>query len=183
MKATEQLKEEHAGIQLMLEIIQIVAKKMLAQEEVSAEELCGILDFFTVFVDTCHHGKEEDFLFPVLEAKGIARDGGPIGVMLHEHELGRSHIASMKQALGDCSPAKRQAHAFHQAAEAYVLLLTQHIAKENTVLFPMADKVLSPEQDLELYENFEKLEVERIGLGRHEEFHAFMDTLVKKYNL
>jgi hemerythrin-like domain-containing protein len=35
------------------------------------------MEFLTVFVDKCHHGKEEEFLFPALEAAGIAREGGP----------------------------------------------------------------------------------------------------------
>ena len=31
-----------------------------------------LLEFFTVFVDKCHHGKEEELLFPALEQIGVA---------------------------------------------------------------------------------------------------------------
>jgi hemerythrin-like domain-containing protein len=36
-----------------------------------------MMEFLSVFADTCHHGKEEDFLFPGLEAAGIPNEGGP----------------------------------------------------------------------------------------------------------
>jgi hemerythrin-like domain-containing protein len=57
-----------------------------------------ILDFLVVFVDKCHHGKEEGLLFPALEAVGVSRNGGPIGVLLEEHRKGRSLTAEMTAA-------------------------------------------------------------------------------------
>jgi hemerythrin-like domain-containing protein len=39
--------------------------------------------------DVCHHGKEENSLFPELEKKGMPRNAGPIAVMLMEHEMTR----------------------------------------------------------------------------------------------
>jgi hemerythrin-like domain-containing protein len=36
------------------------------------------LVFLKEFADRCHHGKEEDFLFPALEKAGIKKEGGPI---------------------------------------------------------------------------------------------------------
>jgi hemerythrin-like domain-containing protein len=181
MKAVQELMNEHDGIQLMLSILQNVAEKIVSGMNVPAEELKGIMEFLTVFVDNCHHGKEEGFLFPALEAAGIAKDGGPIGVMLQEHERGRRHIADMKKALGDFTSSGINAAEFEKAVEEYVSLLNQHIFKENNVLFQMAEKVLSADEDKKLFDNFEKLEVERIGLGKHEEFHALMDTLADKY--
>ena len=59
------------------------------------------MDFLSIFVDKCHHGKEEEFLFPALEAKGVKREGGPIGVMLHEHEQGRGLVAMLRNAVAD----------------------------------------------------------------------------------
>lgn len=181
MKSTQELMNEHEGIQVMLGILQSVTNMIVAGDSVPKKELEGIMEFLTVFVDTCHHGKEEDFLFPALEAAGVARDGGPIGVMLHEHERGRRHVADMRNALGDFSVRGIKTDAFRTAVEEYVSLLNQHIFKENNVLFPMAEKILSVDDDNKLYENFEKLEIERIGLGKHEEFHALMDALSKKY--
>ena len=88
MKATDELRKEHQGIELMLRVLQAVAEKFKRGERVNTEHLDGILEFLSIFVDKCHHGKEEEFLFPALEAAGVRREDGPIGVMLSEHEQG-----------------------------------------------------------------------------------------------
>lgn len=181
MKSTRELMHEHEGIQLMLGILQSVMRKVVGGEGAPREDLEGIMEFFTIFVDKCHHGKEEDFLFPALEAAGVAKDGGTIGVMLHEHERARRHVAEMKKALGDYTLFGMNTSAFQRAGEEYVSLLNQHIFKENNVLFPIAEKVLSAEEDEKLHDDFERLEKERIGIGKHEEFHALMDKLLGKY--
>jgi len=60
-----------------------------------------MLDFFTVYVDRVHNKKEEDHLFPLIEARGIPRSGGPLAVMLQEHEQGRSLLARVKAVADD----------------------------------------------------------------------------------
>lgn len=182
MRATDELKKEHEGIQLMLQVLQTVADKVTCGKRVETEHLDGILEFLAIFVDKCHHGKEEEFLFPALEAAGVPREGGPIGVMLDEHEQGRKLVARLKDAVagyklgGDTNASNLQ-----PIITDYVALLTQHIAKENTVLFPTADAKLHSDQDTELFEAFEKLERDRIGVGKHDEFHALLDQLQKAY--
>jgi len=182
MKATQELKNEHQGIELMLRVIEAVADKLGRGEQIHAEHLDGIMEFLSIFVDKCHHGKEEEFLFPALEAAGVPRDGGPIGVMLNEHEQGRKLVARLKDAVTSYTSGNKTAAVSVQlTANEYVALLTQHIAKENTVLFPMADAKLDSNKDTELFEAFEQLERERIGVGKHEEFHALLDQLRDAY--
>lgn len=182
MKATQDLKNEHQGIELMLRVLRAVAQRLERGETVPAEHLDGIMEFLTVFVDRCHHGKEEAFLFPAMTAAGVPQQGGPIGVMLDEHAQGREWVARIKDALGRHAKNEQgAAKAFRTAVDQYVTLLTQHIAKENTVLFPMADEQLDDQKDGELFEAFEKLERERIGVGKHEAFHALLDQLQATY--
>jgi hemerythrin-like domain-containing protein len=177
MTATDDLRAEHEGILRMLAILNAVSERIHAGKSVPVAQLEGILDFLKVFADKCHHGKEEDILFPALEAAGMPREGGPIGVMLHEHTLGRGHIRDMGAALagGDGQAA------FAAPAQAYVELLTQHIAKENDVLFVMAEKLLGIPALTQMHEPFERLEQERIGPGRHEAFHRLLDDLAAEY--
>ena len=182
MKATDELKNEHEGIKVMLRVLKTVAEKIKRGESVDTEHLDGILEFLSIFVDKCHHGKEEEFLFPALEIAGIPREGGPIGVMLSEHEQGRKLVARLKEAMtayksGDNTNALKA----DLIIDEYVTLLTQHIAKENTVLFPMADAKLDSKKDTELFEAFEQLERERIGVGKHDEFHVLLDQLKDTY--
>lgn len=176
MLATDDLRAEHQGILKMLAILRAIAAGLKPGAPLPRRQLGDILEFLRVFADKCHHGKEEDILFLALEQAGMPRQGGPIGVMLHEHVLGRGHIRDMGAALevGDSA-------AFAAAGLAYADLLTQHIAKENNVLFPMAERLLGAEALTAMQEDFEHLEAERIGPGRHEAFHVLLDELATRY--
>ncbi|HSM74258.1 MAG TPA: hemerythrin domain-containing protein [Desulfobacterales bacterium] len=178
MKATEELKNEHRGVELMLRILTAVSERLGRGEALHTQHMEGIMEFLTIFVDKCHHGKEEEFLFPALEAAGVPREGGPIGVMLSEHEQGRQLVAQLRGFVAGYQPGDQRAGAgIQRIVREYVDLLNQHIAKEDNVLFPMADDRLEARQDAVLFEAFEQLERERIGAGKHEAFHALLDQL------
>jgi hemerythrin-like domain-containing protein len=176
--ATEMLRQEHTAILRMLDATEEVARRLRSGAAVDSEILDGLLEFFKIFADRCHHGKEEDLLFPMLERKGMPRHGGPVGVMLHEHEIGRALIREMARtatalAAGESSAAGN----WSAAADQYVSLLRAHIQKENEILFVMAERMLTPAEQAELCSAFEKVEVEQIGPGTHERLHRDMERL------
>jgi hemerythrin-like domain-containing protein len=176
------LRNEHRGVETMLGIIEKLTAQLAKTQNINTNDLDSILEFLTVFVDQCHHGKEEKFLFPALEASGMPRDQGPIGVMLQEHEQGRQLVAELRQAAdklvsGDSKAGKT----IENKGMEYVDLLYRHIEKEESVLFHMADDLLSPGKKHELWDAFEKLEKERIGPGRHEAFHQLLERLDQTY--
>ena len=182
MKPTEQLKEEHEAIKIALSILGNVSKKLAAGETINQEDLGRILEFIKTFADTCHHGKEEDLLFVALEKVGMPRDRGPIAVMLREHEMGRSYVRNMREAVEKYKAGgSSYSSQFIENAGKYTELPTQHIDKEDNILYPMADMQLPEEAQHELIEEFEKLEQERIGIGRHEELHELLHRLEDTY--
>jgi hemerythrin-like domain-containing protein len=71
--------------------------------------------------------------------------------------------------------------AFARAGRGYIALLTQHIQKENNVLFPMADRVLSVETQARLEHEFEAMEEKVVGAGKHEQYHAMLHRLKAEY--
>ena len=181
MKATQQLKDEHQGIIIVFRILEKICDKLNADGTLNASHFEGILEFFKVFVDKCHHGKEEDLLFPAMEEVGIPRQG-PIGVMLAEHTMGRKFVKAISDAYSEHKAGKASASAgLIENAKGYISLMLAHIDKEDHVLYPMGDSRFSEEKQEELYEGFEKIEVERIGIGKHEEFHGMIDKLSKIY--
>ncbi len=181
MKATADLMKEHEGISLMLTIMTRVASA-IQRGAVKQQDLDQIVEFLQGFADHCHHGKEERILFPELERLGIPRDGGPIGVMLLEHQVGREIIARMRQAVVRYQGGETDAAAdIAEEMQRYVSLLINHISKENNILFPMADRVLDARLDAEIAEKFETLEVEEIGEGQHEEYHRLLKQLKERY--
>ncbi|MEJ5349390.1 MAG: hemerythrin domain-containing protein [Desulfosoma sp.] len=182
MKAIDELKREHQSIKGTLEILKVLSEKIGRRENVPERDVQGVLEFLKVFVDRCHHGKEEDFLFRALESVGVLREGGPIGVMLAEHEKGRALVARLEEATALLRAGDPEAHSrVEEIANQYGELLRTHIDKEDNVLFPMAESHLEPWSDNDLLQAFERLEQERIGHGKHEEFHRLMERLEKEY--
>lgn len=182
MKSTEVLKTEHEAIKLMLSILGSICDKLESGQEVNPQHLEQIMEFIRVFSDKCHHGKEENLLFPAMEQAGVPREGGPVAVMLVEHSQGREYVKGMNEAVarykaGDRAAASR----FAENARNYIELLTQHIDKENNILYMIADMHLSRAKQEELVVKFEEFEVEQIGPGKHEEFHELLYHLQGVY--
>jgi hemerythrin-like domain-containing protein len=182
MSAIDDLRAEHEGIRLMLQILENVCERLESGKRVDPDHLERIVEFFSIFADKCHHAKEEEMLFPEMEKSGIPKESGPIGVMLSEHEEGREFVKGMKEGVAKIKAGGPFAAVqLTGSARKYVDLLSRHIDKENNVLFPMADNVVSKETQDRLQESFEALERERIGIGKHEEFHSLLHHLKKVY--
>ncbi len=167
-KATEALKHDHRIIEKVLAVLDKLTE---TSEEVSLATWGKVVDFISNFADRCHHLKEEKIFFPALEERGIPHDGGPIGMMLAEHDEARGYVKLMAAALAlggeDPEAAKTT---LVENARAYLRLLRQHILKEDQVLFNMADEALTPEEQRNLLQEFEEHEAKEIGPGVHERY-------------
>jgi hemerythrin-like domain-containing protein len=182
MKATDHLIHEHEAVLKMIKILEAIAQKLDKGENVWASDLEAALNFLRVFVDKCHHGKEENILFPKLVETGIPNEGGPVGMMLREHVIGRGYIAGFAEGTEKYKSGDKKAITdITENIRGYGELLTSHIFKENNVLYKMADMHLTAQQQTELLENFEKLEDEVIGRGGHEQYHALLERLEQQY--
>ena len=184
MKATETLMTEHRAIERMLAVLETAAQRLDAGERPRPDLFREAVDFVRNFADRCHHGKEEDNLFPRMEARGVPRNGGPLGMMLMEHDEGRAYVGAVAGAIdayeaGDESAARVIA----ENARGYAELLRQHIMTEDNVLFPMADGVLSVDDQQELAQTFDRIETEVMGPGVHERYHQLLDDLEREMGL
>lgn len=176
-QAIDDLKHEHDVILMSLGILDAMCRRIELDQMTDKTDLSHFIDFLKEFADQCHHGKEENFLFPMLVSAGIPNEDGPIGVMLSEHDAGRNWIRLMEASMQSESLSAE----FIQAARAYGDLLRSHIDKENTILFPTAEKVLSLNQLSDLFQQFEEYEERVIGLGRHEQLHDHLRAMRTKY--
>ena len=176
--ASQDLMHEHKAILIALDVIEKMYIRVQEDKEMDYKDIEDIIEFLKVFADKCHHGKEEDFLFPALEEVGIKNQNGPIAIMLTQHKQGREFIRQMQQSVENKIINKQ---AFVNAASSYVNLLRNHIEKEDTILFPMSDTKLSASMQKKLLNDFESLEKNVIGEGKHEELHILLDKFKKKY--
>jgi hemerythrin-like domain-containing protein len=178
-KPTRELVEEHGGIMLMLQIMHRIAEKLRNREEVKKDDIAKIIEFLKEFADKCHHGKEEDILFP--ELLKITEDEKLVVELLGEHKAARDLIKGMADSLESYLAGNPDAIHIAVNIDEYVRLLTDHIRKENIELFPKADKQLPEELQQKMKEQFDTLEREVIGVGKHEEYHGWLAELKKTY--
>lgn len=137
---TAVLRDEHQLILKVVDVLESFVDRGLGGA--SADRLRDCVDFFRLYTDALHHGKEEDVLFDALTDRGFPRHVGPIAVMLQEHELGRSYVRQMADALPSLGSDAGAWRSFDHAARSYIQLLRQHIQKENHALFEMADQAI-----------------------------------------
>ena len=178
MEATDILMAEHRVIERVLTVLNTAAERLEKGEPVRPGFFVDASDFIKGFADGCHHRKEEGVLFEAMIAHGMPRLGGPIAVMLADHEQGRSFTRGMRAAAqkleaGD-APARE---AVVTNARGYVTLLQQHIMKEDNILFPMADRVIPVAEHAKVTEDFERVEHEETGEGVHEKYLALAASL------
>lgn len=149
---TNVLRGEHRVILRALGVLETAAARLAGGLPLPEGWWGETIAWLRAFADQNHHAKEEMSLFPALVKAGVPSDGGPIGVMLEEHQRGRALVRAMEAG----APAARAAK-----AREYVTLLREHIDKENSVLFPLADAVLDEASQRALQREFDAVEAEQ----------------------
>ena len=179
MRPTEDLMNEHRVIERMLVVVSRAADRLNEGREVGSEVFVGAADFFKNFADRCHHGKEEKLLFKKMMERGVSGEVGPIAVMLREHEDGRAHVRKIAE-LSARKLDERSRTELIKHAKAYVDLLGQHIQKEDNILYPMANQILTSEDQKELEKGFDEVEEKIMGPGVHERYHHMIEEWEEK---
>ena len=180
MKPTEILVDEHDIIKRAIKVLEAVDRRFEAGDDSVAAAYPPLIDFIREFADRCHHGKEEDILFKLLERRGMPRMG-PIGVMMIEHDHGRDFVQKLSEATDRFMDGDSAARIdVTKNADGYASLLKGHIDKENGILYPMADNMLSQADQIELAAQFDGVE-EEIGRGRHQEYERLIDDLERRF--
>ncbi len=185
MDAIETLMNEHRTIERAIDALVSFAdeiRRKTNDDRGSKAELGKFVTFIRDFADACHHGKEEDILFAAMVQAGFPSRGGPIAVMLMEHDQGRAPVralADLAEQEAPWSPEDRQRMA--EAAHGYGNLLRAHIHKEDAILYPMAEQRLPAEVMERVSAECEAYEAKKTGSGEHERLHALAEELVGRY--
>jgi len=148
-KPIEILMKEHRLIEQVLGSLETYAAEAETGLAMDRPVVADYAAFFRGFADACHHGKEEDILFQRMIERGMPRESGPLAVMLHEHQVGRRHVGALHQVgegAGLLGVVERQS--VLENAAGFVPLLRTHILKEDRILYPLAERLLTgPEME------------------------------------
>lgn len=136
--STEPLRKDHALIEKVLKSMDVTLQLLKSGKQIPESILIPVMDFSKNFTDVCHHGKEEESLFPALEKAGMPRHMGPIAVMLMEHQITKQIAQKMDDAAKEYL-ASGASDALVSSISEYIEHVAAHLWKENNRLFMMAE--------------------------------------------
>ena len=178
MTPTDELKQEHQTILRVLNAAEREVTRIIQTYRADIRKIVAILDFFKNFNDRFHNAKEEGLLFERIVSRGMPADEGPIAVMLQEHGEGRRRLKVVADVLPRVKGGDRGALALlKDNLESYARLLRMHMLKEDRVLYPRADALLSSRDKRELAAAFEEIESREMGEGAHVNYHELAYSL------
>lgn len=147
------LKEEHKNILKVTTALLKECETLENGQEINQNFFKNAIEFIQGYADKYHHAKEEDILFKELCSDEVKMHCNPTDQMLLEHDLGRGYIKGLKESL-----EKKNSQEIVKNARAYTELLTDHIYKEDNILYPMAEEALSETQKSEINDKFNRVE-------------------------
>jgi hemerythrin-like domain-containing protein len=176
--ATKNLENDHEYILRLIAVMEI----MVLTVSTDLKHIEMVVNLIKNYADGYHHAKEENLLFPLMVEKGFSLEQGPVSVMLHDHEQGRKYVKGMNDEIagfkgGDISALT----ALYEHMQGYIDLLRAHIGKENNVLFRMADKALTQEEQQALLRRFKAIEEQDYTNSRLDRFITDIEGLEAIY--
>lgn len=181
--STESLRKDHALIEKVLKAMWATIPLLQGGKTIPEPIITQVIDFTKNFTDVCHHGKEENSLFPELEKKGMPKESGPIAVMLMEHTTTRKLAARMEESSKEYLKTGEAKQLVIDMQE-YINHVVQHIWKENNRLFEMAEMALR--NDVErVNQELAKTEADKLKeMGKtRESYEKLADDLSRQFPL
>lgn len=179
-KATGVLEREHQVIQRAVAVMAQIVEQLELKHSIDADILRELVRFMRDFGDRCHHGKEESYLFPLLETRGVPPTGCPLAALKGEHVKGRQSTDDLAAAAAVYIANQESGRLrLIEVLQGLITLYPAHIWKEEYLLFPMTGKVLSVEDDELL---MQQITVAESGLGFHaqETYETLVDDLMRR---
>jgi hemerythrin-like domain-containing protein len=178
--ATSNLEDDHIYVIKLTDVMKEIARS----ENPDTEHIGSVVEIIRNFADGLHHAKEENIFFPALGDKGFSAQQGPVAVMLHEHELGRNFVRGITDNLEMLRKGDKNAvTGIRENMTGYADLLVSHISKENNILFRMADRFLSAEEQENLLKKFNDIEKNLPEGNRAVDYISRINTLAAIYNI
>jgi hemerythrin-like domain-containing protein len=178
MTATQVMRAEHRTIKIVVKTLGNLALTIEKDQRADAALLKTAVEFFRVYADKLHHGKEEALFFPMLVKSGVSPQGCSIDELNQEHKTGRALVGALEEGIAFYEQGKPGAQdSLVRTLRKIVDLYQNHIWKENTMVFPMADKILTEADQKELSGKFAEVD-KSVGLeviARLERFARGLD--------
>jgi len=148
-KAINIMKREHLSLNTVLHVLNQLVLDLesgrLTRDDVDYELIEKIMSYIEEFLDTMHHPKEDNYLFPAL-LKKTSEANDVIMELQEQHRMGVEHRRRLEihiQAMKDKHPG--QVEKVIDALKDYLTAHREHMKLEDSVVIPLAERVLTEE--------------------------------------
>jgi len=177
MKAINLLVNEHAIIKEFLSVLSRGVKKIIDNENPPREFFERAITFSRDYADTHHHFKEEYIMFKLLAAKKQGEIDGEIDKLRKQHEKYRNYLSEVSTALtGYENNLNEPTRLVHRNLSEYIQSLRDHIEMEEKHFYPMAQKVISVDEQEALSQEFDKYE-KKAGEGFNDKYRSLVKEM------
>ncbi|MHB9134399.1 MAG: hemerythrin domain-containing protein [Armatimonadota bacterium] len=174
-EATDVIRRDHAIMSAMVSALEEMLTHYTLGATIAESDMPGVTNFFLRYADQFHHAKEERILFPAILAAD-ASNQALIDELCTEHHHGREALATQQQAIAD-----GDLECYFQSVRQYLAFIRPHIRRENLVLLPMADRLLSTEQQQALAGRLADLAHEMMPTTEQQDWTEFHKTVKARY--
>lgn len=162
---TKVLSDEHINILKVIGALQREISEISKGKKIDKEFFKEGVDFIRNYADRFHHAKEEDILFKALCMPEVEMHCNPVDQMLFEHDTGRDYIKGVEEGV-----EKNDKKQVIENVKGYAGLLTEHIYKEDNILYPMAEEALDEKTKKRILSDYKKAEERRFAKGVKEKY-------------
>ena len=167
MTPVKLLIQEHITINKMMEFLSFLYSN---SEKIKPQFLDKIIDFFSVYADMCHHGKEEKILFHKLKSKNLKKeDENLMNELIEEHKLGRKFVQELIE-----NKSLKNVGKIREIFLKITSLYNPHIEKENKRFFYPAFQYFTKEEKNAILQEFFDLDKNII----HEKYLKVVEELI-----
>jgi hemerythrin-like domain-containing protein len=165
-KTLDIIRDEHRSIAAILHGMEYLVDRIRARKaKIDPRVFRAMIYYLDTFSERMHHPKEDRFLFSALRNRG-GEAATAVADLEREHAAGGNALRRLEQCLvryeegGD-----REFPAFAEAVAKFVREYRDHMHKEESIVFPMAERLLSAQDwqaiDRAFAENRDPLAAER----------------------
>jgi hemerythrin-like domain-containing protein len=174
MDFSKLLTEEHKVIRRAMDILNMMTEQANHGMQVDIHDVHALLLFLHYFADASHQAKEEAILFPALDASE-AFTSSKAQILLKDHNGERSLIEETQIALFTDRHSE-----FIASARRLTDLLSEHLIREESFLFPLAEQVLTQEEGMEISRRMQEADA-NFGYTQRKLLLDLLQQLADKY--
>ena len=143
-KTLDIIRDEHRSIAAILHGMEYLVERVRARKaKIDPRVFRAMIYYLDTFSERMHHPKEDRFLFSAMRGRG-AEAAAVVADLEKEHAAGGDTLRRLEQCLMRYEEGgEKEFSAFADAVAKFVRQYRDHMYKEESVAFPLAQRLLS----------------------------------------